>query len=116
MVNISNNSLFSGINIPIPGKTLKRQNGLQNLLTNNSSKNKSTKVMFSNGSRPGNNINNSLPKSNISSTSDKTFGASVVPPATVQNTYSKKNYNRNKNYSSWKFWGGKSRKTRRSRK
>ena len=52
------------------------------------------RVVFSNGSRPGNNINASLPKSNISMTSNKTFGASVVPPASVGNTYSRANYNR----------------------
>ena len=75
-------------------------------------------TMFSNGSKPGNNINNSLPKSTLSNTSNKTFGASVVPPTSVENAYSKNNYNRTRNEtkSSWKFWGGKRRKTRRSRK
>ena len=51
-------------------------------------------IMFSNYSRPGNNINNSLPKSMISATSNKTFGSSVVPPTSVGNTYSHVNYNR----------------------
>lgn len=75
-------------------------------------------TMFSNGSRPGNNINNSLPKSTLSATSDKTFGTSVVPPTSVENAYSRNNYNRKRNEtkSSWSLWGGKRRKTRRSRK
>ena len=63
---------------------------------NKSVRNKKPKkgVMFSNYSRPGNNINNSLPKSMISATSNKTFGSSVVPPTSVGNTYSHVNYNR----------------------
>ena len=65
-------------------------------------------TMFSNGSKPGNNINNSLPKSTLSNTSNKTFGASVVPPTNIANTYSSSNYNRS--YSSVKR---KNRKTRR---
>ena len=117
----SNNKILSGINIPIPGKTIKRQNGLRNLLSINPPKRtKKSGVMFSNGSKPGNNINQSLPKSTLSATSDKTFGTSVVPPTSVENAYSRNNYNRKRNEtkpkSSWSLWGGKRRKTRRSRK
>ena len=65
-------------------------------------------VGFSNGSRPGNNINPNLPKSVISGTSNRTLGSYVVPPASVANTYS--NYNRS--YGRLK----KSRKNRKSRK
>jgi hypothetical protein len=65
-------------------------------------------AMFSNGSRPGNRINPFLPKSNISGTSNKTFGSAVVLPTNVANTYSTGIYNRS--YSSVKR---KNRKTRR---
>ena len=111
-------NILSNINIQIPDKTLKRQNGSRKMISMNQPKTIKKSVMFSNGSRPGNNINQSLPKSTFSGTSDKTFGASVVPPTSVENAYSKNNYNRTRNEtkSSWKFWGGKRRKTRRSRK
>ena len=67
---------------------------------------------FSNGSRPGNNINPYLPKSNQSMTSNKTFGSSVVPPTNVGNTYSSRNYNRS--YSTVRY--RKSRKNRKTRR
>jgi len=62
-------------------------------------------IRFSNGSRPGNNINNTFPRSTISMASEKIPGAYVVPPDTVANTYTKMNYNRR--YSKfWSLWGG----------
>jgi len=67
---------------------------------------------FSNGSRPGNNINPYLPKSNQSMTSNKTFGSFVVPPTNVGNTYSTRNYNRS--YSTVRY--KKSRKNRKTRR
>jgi len=67
-------------------KTLKKWNGKRNLGTGRSLKTKKS-VIFSNGSIPTNNVNSLLPKSMISTTSNKTFGASVVPPTRVENAY-----------------------------
>ena len=69
-------------------------------------------IGFSNGSRPGNNINRTLPKSNISMTSNKTFGSLVVPPTSVGNTYSRENYNRSYKNSQ----GGRRRRYRKTRR
>lgn len=76
-----------------------------------SPRNKKTKkgVMFSNGSRPGNNVSRFLPKSTVSATSNKTFGSSVVPPTSVGNTYSRMNYNRTPQ-------GGQRKRNRKTRK
>ena len=94
-----------------------RNQSRRNLLNSNS-RGQLTKTMpyipkqvgFSNGSRPGNNINPNLPKSVISGTSNRTLGSYVVPPTAIGNTYAMDNYNRS--YGRLK----KSRKNRKSRK
>jgi len=91
----SNNSragfspLQARTNRPSELKTLRRENGKRNLGTGRYTPVKK-RVTYSNGSRPGNNINNSLPMSSISATSNKRPGAYVVPPTRVENAYSKK--------------------------
>ena len=99
---------------PIPQGSVNLSRGRKNLFNPNSRntllKTKPIKktTRFSNNSRPGNSINQTLPKSNISMTSDKIPGAYVVPPTNVANTYKK---------SSWSLWGGRrKRKTRKQRR
>jgi hypothetical protein len=54
-------------------------------------------IHFSNGSKPGNNINKSLPSSNLTMTRGKVKfprGSNVVRPTKIFNVNSKNNYNR----------------------
>ena len=73
---------------PLHSNNLRRQNSRRNVGPGLKQPVKTKKgVVFSNGSRPGNNINKSLPKSKVSQTSNKTPGAYVVPPTSVGNSY-----------------------------
>ena len=119
MINNPLRSLRSTPSKSVPPRSVNLSRGRINLFNSNSRgplsrakmvyRNRPQKTTrFSNNSRPGNSINQTLPKSKVSTTSEKIPGAYVVPPTNVANTYKK---------SSWSLWGGRRiKKTRKQRR